>query len=123
MEAEILLGTFIYRNYFPKSAKANVFDELESKVRAAQHGNSEQADLSPTFAEFTQTWLSEKKVEWRDSHYTAVIYALDAYALPAFGDKKSVTSPKLKYCDFVQLSPKNHYEKAAHLKHQPSIRR
>lgn len=116
MEAEILLDTFIYRNYFPKSAKADAFDELESKVRAAQHGNSEQADLSPTFAEFTQTWLSEKKVEWRDSHHTAVIYALDAYALPAFGDKKVSDITKAEILQFRATLAKEPLRKGSPLK-------
>ena len=116
MEAEILLDTFIYRNYFPKSAKADAFDELESKVRAAQYGNSGQADLSPTFAEFTQTWLSEKKVEWRDSHHTAVIYALDAYALPAFGDKKVSDITKAEILQFRATLAKEPLRKSSPLK-------
>lgn len=116
MEAEILLDTFIYRNYFPKSAKADAFDELESKVRAAQRGNYAQADLSPTFAEFTQTWLSEKKVEWRDSHHTAVIYALDAYALPAFGDKKVSDITKAEILQFRATLAKEPLRKSSPLK-------
>ncbi|HIM97695.1 MAG TPA: DUF3596 domain-containing protein, partial [Gammaproteobacteria bacterium] len=34
MEAEMVLGTFVYREYFPKSVKADFFEELDEKVRA-----------------------------------------------------------------------------------------
>lgn len=49
IEAEITLSTFVYRDYFPKSAKADFFDELEiyftdgRKIRWEQncgHGHS-----------------------------------------------------------------------------------
>lgn len=36
IEAEITLRTFVYRNYFPSSKKADFFDELDKKVAAAR---------------------------------------------------------------------------------------
>lgn len=117
IEAEITLGTFVYRNYFPASKKAGFFDELNSKQQAMDGIKAEeQADLSPTFAEFTQTWLSEKKVEWRDSHHTAVIYALDAYALPAFGDKKVSDITKAEILQFRATLAKEPLRKGSPLK-------
>ncbi|MFT0212194.1 site-specific integrase [Pseudomonas sp. F1_0610] len=100
MEAEILLGTFVYRNYFPKSARADLFDELESKLHAARQGANGQAGNIPTFAEFTEIWLSEKQVEWRDSHYRTVTGSLKSYALPFFGDKKLSDITKAEVLQF-----------------------
>lgn len=117
IEAEITLGTFIYRNYFPASKKAVFFDELNSKQQAMDGIKAEEgADLSPTFAEFTQTWLSEKKIEWRDSHHTAVVYALDAYALPAFGDKKVSDITKAEILQFRATLAKEPLRKGSTLK-------
>lgn len=44
MEAEILLETFSYRNYFPKSSKAEFFDDLEKKVAEANGLHKELED-------------------------------------------------------------------------------
>src|SRR5699024_12528509 len=66
MEAEILLGTFQYRNYFPKSARADYFDELEKNELVMQQGGEKD---TPTFADFAEIWLSEKRVEGRENPY------------------------------------------------------
>ena len=36
IEAEITLGTFVYRDYFPDSPKAEAFEALDKKVAAAR---------------------------------------------------------------------------------------
>lgn len=116
MEAEILLNTFIYRNYFPKSAKADFFDELEKKATATTGVASGQADNTPTFAEFAEIWLSEKNVEWRDSHRAAVINVLEAYALPFFGDKKLNDITKAEVLQFRSTLAKEPLRKDSPLK-------
>lgn len=116
MEAEILLNTFIYRNYFPKSAKAEFFDELDKKVTAAREVASGQADNTPTFAEFAVIWLSEKNVEWRDSHRAAVRSVLESYALPAFGDKKLNDITKAEVLQFRSTLAKEPLRKDSPLK-------
>lgn len=116
MEAEILLNTFIYRNYFPKSAKADFFDELEKKATATTGVASGQVDNTPTFAEFAEIWLSEKNVEWRDSHRAAVINVLEAYALPFFGDKKLNDITKAEVLQFRSTLAKEPLRKDSPLK-------
>ena len=116
MEAEILLNTFTYRNYFPKSAKADFFDELEKKATATTGVASGQADNTPTFAEFAEIWLSEKNVEWRDSHRAAVINVLEAYALPFFGDKKLNDITKAEVLQFRSTLAKEPLRKDSPLK-------
>lgn len=72
LEAEITLGSFVYRNYFPDSPKADLFEKkerrLEVAARDANHTEQPESDI-PTFADFMDTWLMEKQVEWRESHY------------------------------------------------------
>lgn len=116
MEAEILLNTFTYRNYFPKSAKADFFDELEKKATATTGVASGQVDNTPTFAEFAEIWLSEKNVEWRDSHRAAVINVLEAYALPFFGDKKLNDITKAEVLQFRSTLAKEPLRKDSPLK-------
>src|SRR5690554_8035739 len=64
MEAEILLGSFVYRNYFPKSKRAALFDELERKE--AQQLDERVA--TPFIKDFALTWFETKKIEWRHSY-------------------------------------------------------
>lgn len=79
MEAEMVLGTFVYRDYFPKSAKTDFFDELDRKAEAAKRSPYEHSVNIPTFKEFTETWLADMQVEWRESHKRTVISNLNTY--------------------------------------------
>ena len=77
---------------------------------------SGQADNTPTFAEFAEIWLSEKNVEWRDSHRAAVINVLEAYALPFFGDKKLNDITKAEVLQFRSTLAKEPLRKDSPLK-------
>lgn len=57
MEAEILLGTFDYASYFPKSPKAIKMTAIHQKVHRANHAGM------PSFGEFAETWFCQKQVE------------------------------------------------------------
>lgn len=61
MEAEILLGTFDYRTYFPKSDKVAYFETLSEKKQSLQSG-------VPLFGEFVQQWFDERSIEWRATY-------------------------------------------------------
>src|SRR5690554_4689123 len=119
IEAEITLGTFVYRNYFPDSSRAKVFDELEVKQKqnllAGTQGTEAEEPL-PSFAEFTETWLVEKRIEWRDSHYTSVVGVLSAYALPAFGERKLDDITKAEVLRFRATLAKDPLRKSTPLK-------
>ena len=119
IEAEITLGTFVYRNYFPDSSRAKVFDELEVKQKqnllAGTQGTEAEEPL-PSFAEFTETWLVEKRIEWRDSHYTSVVGVLSAYALPAFGERKLDDITKAEVLQFRATLAKDPLRKSTPLK-------
>lgn len=116
MEAEILLETFTYKNYFPKSTKAEFFDELERKVAAARGGQEGLQDEDPTLAEFTEVWLSEKRVEWRDSYIKSITGAINSYMLPAFGDRKVSDITKADILQFRTTLAKEPLRKSSPLK-------
>ncbi|HLR17493.1 MAG TPA: DUF3596 domain-containing protein [Alcanivoracaceae bacterium] len=113
MEAEILLGTFQYRNYFPKSARADYFDELEKNELVMQQGGEKD---TPTFADFAEIWLSEKRVEWRESHYKSVLERLQSYLLPEFGERKLSDITKADILQFRSTLAKEPLRKKGPLK-------
>lgn len=117
MEAEILLNTFTYRDYFPKSAKAAFFEELEAKsALAISNRRDSRGSEHPTFAEFTDIWLSEKRIEWRDSHNRSVTNLLNCYILPAFGEKIVSDITKAEILQFRSTLAKEPKRKSSSLK-------
>jgi len=90
IESEITLGQFVYKNYFPNSKRVEKFNEIEvKKVEVRLSEGPEEIELdSPHFSEFALLWLSEKKIEWRESNYATVEDVLNLHLLPVFGDKK-----------------------------------
>ncbi len=77
IEAEITLGTFDYARYFPESLLAKT---LASPLTPTS------ATATPLFSSFATTWLEEKRIEWRPSHYRSIKQTLEQRLLPAFGD-------------------------------------
>jgi integrase len=80
IEAEIMLGTFLYENYFPNSNKAALFSRRE-KTR------SEALSNVPKLEEFADIWFGECEVEWKTSHILNVRGSLDRYIIPEFGNQ------------------------------------
>ena len=118
IEAEITLGTFNYRDYFPKSKRADVFDEKAQQREAAKQrlGLSGNTTELPLFAEFADIWLAEKKIEWRDSHLMTVISNLNSYVLPEFGEKKVNDITKADILNFRSTLAKEPKRKGSPLK-------
>ncbi len=88
IDAEITLNTFVYKEYFPKSKKVAFFEELDKKVERARLSPGGEDDSLPLLKDFVETWLAEKKIEWRDSYLLTVITNLNNYAIPRLGDKR-----------------------------------
>ena len=80
MEAEIVLGTFDYAAYFPKSPKAQEMMNLKNKVQSF-------STQTPKLSAFSEIWFAEKQVEWRESYKRKVATTLSNYILPYFGEK------------------------------------
>lgn len=60
LEAEIALGTFDYRKFFPNSSMAK---KIENNFHLGRNSGT------PTFADFAKQWMSEMKIQWRETHY------------------------------------------------------
>jgi integrase len=84
IQAEIALGSFDYRRYFPNSAMAERFDAPANGTTGVAAANIPD---TPLFSIFAETWYAEKEVEWSHSHRETVRLTLDTHLLPAFGDK------------------------------------
>lgn len=80
IEAEIIIGSFQYANYFPNSKRVKEFDEHITKVHRSQ-------SATPIFKEFAKTWYEENEIEWKNSHKRNVKITLDAHLIPEFGDE------------------------------------
>lgn len=84
IEAEITLGTFEYKRYFPNSKLAAQFVSRNSAESGAGIGGS-PASVGPLFQDFAATWRMEKGVEWRLSYRDTVDSILNTHLLPKFG--------------------------------------
>lgn len=104
MEAEITLGIFDYKAYFPKSDKAEEMAKLSDRVEVC-------TSRKPTFAQFTQTWYDEKKIEWRPSYQEKIKIVIDNYLVPYFGTKAIHAIKKSDLLDFRSSLAKVRYGK------------
>lgn len=78
MNAEIDLGTFQYRDYFPGSKKINLFEELQR----GKHPDR----FYPFFDTFANEWFDRQKSKWKNSYQNTVRLNLEGYLIPTFGN-------------------------------------
>jgi integrase len=78
MNAEIDLGTFQYRDYFPKSKKVAKFEKLQREAHPDRQ--------YPFFDNFANQWFERKKATWKNSYRDTLRGALDKYLIPHFGN-------------------------------------
>ncbi len=78
MNAEIDLGTFQYRDYFPHSKKVDKFEVLQ---RAKQPDR-----FYPFFDTFANEWFERQKSKWKSSYQNTVRLNLKRYLMPTFGN-------------------------------------
>jgi integrase len=79
IEAEILIGSFSYEAYVPKSKRIAQFKQHEQLIKR------EQSD-TPTFSDFADTWWNENEIAWKHSYRITLRASLDKHILPAFGE-------------------------------------
>jgi len=101
IEAEITAGTFDYASTFPGSR--NIPARESAPAPAAPPGTPALATSAlaaaatsptPSFKDFTSTWMSERQIEWRRSHLKVLKCTLDGHLLPHFGDRPVGTITK-----------------------------
>lgn len=85
IEAEISLGCFEYRRYFPNSSTATQFDALAASAATPIAAVGVE---TPLFRDFAETWYGEREIEWRRSYRETIRISLDKHLLPVFGEQR-----------------------------------
>ena len=80
IDGQIKKGTFNYVHHFPCSPRVAQFEKLADAERTAGVSGS-----TKLFSFFAEQWLSEKKVEWRESQIETVEGIFNVHLLPKFG--------------------------------------
>ena len=77
IEAEITLGTFDYKTYFPHSPLLQRFEDLKKGISTAPG--------IPLFEEFSRRWLEENDPRWKRSMRNTAKGNLNRHLIPRFG--------------------------------------
>src|SRR5699024_5760539 len=85
IEAEITLGTFNYTQYFPGSKNAKRFAQQENPASAK---SDTATDSTPLYKDFAETWFTENRPLWRNSHRATIRSTLDRHLIPEFGEQQ-----------------------------------
>lgn len=80
IDAEIALGTFEYRHYFPNSQKNALFKQIKREKL--------KGSCTVFFDEFMCEFIERNKHQWRDTYIHCLQGTLDNYVLPFFGEKR-----------------------------------
>ena len=86
IEAEITLGSFDYKTYFPNSSLVQRFENLKKGVSAAPG--------IPLFEEFAWRWFEENGPRWKRSMRNTVKGNLSRHLIPRFGANRVDTIKK-----------------------------
>ena len=81
VEAEIVLGTFCYEKYFPKSNALGKVKQLERRHQKGIDGSK-----IPLLVQVIRAWLDEHEIEWRESYKTTITSMIERHIVPALGD-------------------------------------
>lgn len=94
IDADIRLGCFVYRDYFPGSSKATKFYHLDNaaakrKLEMSSHYNIAHNQLAicdnVTFSDFAHEWFEVNQPRWKQSYRETLTIILNRYLLPVFG--------------------------------------
>ena len=108
IEREIQLGTFSYREYFPQSKRADLFEPTDIVVQQPNHSElvtmAAQAvahqsaaaglaspespihaeQLTPLFKDFAEQWMNEREIDWKRGTLLKVRRILSIHLAPTF---------------------------------------
>ena len=91
IETALANGSFVYRDFFPNSPRAEVFSRNTVTPQSTACPPMVQAPeptiTIPTFAEFAAIWFMESEPRWRKQHRETMRRTLDNVFIPRFGDR------------------------------------
>ncbi len=91
IEGDMRLDCFVYRDYFPGSAKTKQFarQDDEASKRKAECFSHYQPSVAKTnnvlFENFADEWYEENAVRWKNSYQQTISFILKSYLKPEFG--------------------------------------
>ncbi len=92
IDCALASGSFVYRDFFPNSSRAQAFSAdtpavLIVESTAATPAPAPAANRAiPSFAEFAGIWFLESEPRWRKQHRETMRRTLDNVFIPRFGD-------------------------------------
>lgn len=91
IECALANGTFVYRDFFPNSPRAQAFSGDTPALPVKANPPAETTPVTnqaiPTFAEFAVIWFMESEPRWRKQHRETMRRTLDNVFIPRFGDR------------------------------------
>jgi len=81
IEAEITLGSFDYKAYFPESPNVAKAQLLLKRASGGRLG-----DDIPTFEAMSRSWLAEHEVEWRSNYKNTITSLFEKHIIPQLGE-------------------------------------
>ncbi len=92
IEAALANGTFIYRDFFPNSSRAQAFSGDTPVLPVTVNPPVEKMPIAnqaiPSFAEFATIWFLESEPRWRKQHRETMRRTLDNVFIPKFGERR-----------------------------------
>lgn len=89
IEAEIILGTFEYGQYFPNSPMVGQFGEGWREGAVVVGKEEAKAPSTPFLKDFAEEWFHENEVRWKTSYTGMVRSTLKVYLIPHFGEMET----------------------------------
>lgn len=81
IDAEITLGSFDYKTYFPESPNVAKAQLLLKRASGGRLG-----DDIPTFEAMSRSWLAEHEVEWRCNYKNTITSLFEKHIIPQLGE-------------------------------------
>lgn len=94
IEAEIKSTTFNYAAYFPTSKNLKHFEVESVAVQfpqtaiASAVNDAGVGQATPTFNDFSDTWVTENEIGWRRSHQRTQMDIINGHLRPVFGEQE-----------------------------------
>ena len=91
IETALANGTFVYRDFFPNSSRAQAFSGDTPAPQSIANPPAEATPATkqaiPSFAEFAAIWFLESEPRWRKQHRETMRRTLDNVFIPKFGER------------------------------------
>jgi len=106
IQAEIKLGVFEYRRYFPNSKMASKFPGQNSRLQRTLGQVSKTAPDGPILGVFAWEWFEDHSIQWKRSYREGIRGILEKRVIPYFGEKEISRISKAEILKFRSMLAK-----------------